>query len=67
MVGSKTDSAIEGNSAKLRAYAGTNGFEYHEISAVVGDGVRDLVRRLAAFVREHRVTPAVEEPAHAPV
>ncbi len=67
VVGSKTDSAIEGNSAKLRAYAGTNGFEYHEISAVVGDGVRELVRRLAAFVREHRVAAAVEEPAHARV
>ena len=67
VVGSKTDSAIEGNSAKLRVYAGTNGFEYHEISAVVGDGVRELVRRLAAFVREHRVAAAVEEPAHARV
>ena len=54
VVGSKLDSAIEGNSDKLRAYAEKNGFEYHEISAVVGDGVRELVRRLARFVREHQ-------------
>jgi len=54
VVGSKLDSAIEGNSEKLRAYAEKNGFEYHEISAVVGDGVRELVRRLARFVREHQ-------------
>src|SRR5437868_673567 len=32
IVGSKSDSAIEGNSAKLRAYAAANGFEYYEIS-----------------------------------
>ena len=54
VVGSKLDSAIEGNSDKLRAYAEKNGSEYHEISAVVGDGVRELVRRLARFVREHQ-------------
>jgi GTPase len=66
VVGSKIDSAIEGNSARLRSYADANGFEYREISAVAGDGVRELVRRLAAFVREHRVTIA-EEPAPAPV
>jgi GTP-binding protein len=52
--GSKLDSAIEGNSERLRAYAESNGYQYHEISAVVGDGVRDLVRRLARFVRENR-------------
>lgn len=52
--GSKTDSAIEGNSEKLRAYAASRGERYHEISAVVGDGVRELVRMLAAFVREHK-------------
>jgi GTP-binding protein len=51
--GSKLDSAIDGNSAKLRAYAAKNGYAYHEISAVVGDGVRDLVRALARIVREH--------------
>jgi len=50
--GSKLDSAIEGNSAKLRAYAKKHGYDYHEISAVTGDGVRDLVRLLARFVRE---------------
>src|SRR5205085_2422210 len=54
IVGSKLDSVIEGNSEKLRAYAAKNGFDYAEISAVVGDGVRDLVRKLARFVREHQ-------------
>jgi GTP-binding protein len=57
VVGSKLDSAVPGNSEKLRAYAERNGFEYDEISAVVGDGVRDLVRRLARFVREQRGEP----------
>ena len=52
--GSKLDSAIEGNSKKLRAYAKKHGYDYHEISAVVGDGVRELVRTLARFVREHK-------------
>ena len=52
IVGSKLDSAIEGNSEKLRAYAEKHGYDYHEISAVVGDGVRDLVRKLARFVHE---------------
>lgn len=51
--GSKTDSVVAGNSEKLRAYAESRGFEYYEISAVVGDGVRELVRRLARIVREH--------------
>ncbi|HEX8170672.1 MAG TPA: GTPase ObgE [Thermoanaerobaculia bacterium] len=51
--GSKLDSAIEGNSEKLRRYAEQNGFDYHEISAVVGDGVKELVRMLARFVRTH--------------
>jgi len=54
--GSKLDSALEGNSEKLRAYAEKNGYGYHEISAVVGDGVRDLVRMLARFVRENQQT-----------
>src|SRR5438128_67611 len=54
--GSKLDSAIEGNSDKLRAYAAREGFDYHEISAVVGDGVKDLVRILARVVREHRAS-----------
>ena len=55
VVGSKLDSAIPGNSAKLRAYAEKNGFGYHEISAVVGDGVKELVRLLARFVRENAI------------
>jgi GTP-binding protein len=67
IVGSKIDAAIEGNSATLRAYATANDFEYSEVSAVVGDGVRELVRRLAVFVREHRGTALAEEPAPAPV
>ncbi len=52
--GSKTDSSVEGASDRLRAYAEKSGYQYHEISAVVGDGVRDLVRILARFVRENR-------------
>ena len=52
--GSKLDSAIDGNSKKLRAYAKKNGYAYHEISAVAGDGVRDLVRKLASMVRAHQ-------------
>jgi len=52
--GSKLDSAIPGNSEKLRAYAKRHGYDYHEISAVVGDGVRDLVRKLAAMVRHEQ-------------
>jgi GTP-binding protein len=51
--GSKLDSLVPGNSEKLRAYAARNGYPYHEISAVVGDGVRELVRMLARFVREN--------------
>ncbi len=49
--GSKLDSAIPGNSEKLRRYAKEHGYDYHEISAVAGDGVQDLVRKLATFVR----------------
>lgn len=58
--GSKLDSLVPGNSEKLRAWAKANGYDYHEISAVAGDGVRDLVRLLARFVREHQVPD--EEP-----
>ncbi len=61
--GSKLDSVIEGNSEKLRAYAEKKGYEYTEISAVVGDGVKELVRTLAKFVREHRVTAEEEVPS----
>ena len=63
VVGSKIDSEVPGNSEKLRAYAESKGFEYLQISAVVGDGVRELVRRLARFVRENQ--PAPEEPVAA--
>ena len=66
VVGSKIDSAIEGNSDKLRAYARRSGYPYHEISAVVGDGVRELVRMLARTVREHHMAQevALTAPAH---
>jgi len=60
IVGSKLDSAIEGNSSKLRAYARKHGYPYHEISAVVGEGVKELVRMLAKFVREHKETREAE-------
>jgi GTP-binding protein len=60
--GSKLDSAIEGNSDKLRAYAAREGFDYHEISAVVGNGVKELVRILARVVREHRASADIEAP-----
>jgi GTPase len=68
--GSKLDSLVPGNSEQLRAYAERNGYEYHEISAVVGDGVRELVRRLARFVREHgddRVIPGREDGTESPL
>ncbi|HEX6179028.1 MAG TPA: GTPase ObgE [Thermoanaerobaculia bacterium] len=61
--GSKLDSAIEGNSERLRAYAQKNGYDYHEISAVVGDGVRELIRMLARFVREHQQSRDAEAAA----
>jgi GTP-binding protein len=59
IVGSKIDSIVPENSEKLRAYAQKSGYAYHEISAVVGDGVRELVRMLARFVRENRDEPIV--------
>lgn len=62
--GSKLDSAMPGSGDRLRGYAGKNGFEYHEISAVAGDGVKDLIRMLARFVREHAAAEALE-PAEA--
>jgi GTP-binding protein len=67
--GSKLDSAIEGNSGKLRSYAKNQGFDYTEISAVAGDGVRDLVRMLARFIREQRtdVIPSHDEGEESPV
>ncbi|MGZ5445445.1 MAG: Obg family GTPase CgtA, partial [Thermoanaerobaculia bacterium] len=53
VVGSKLDSEVPGNSDKLREYARAHGYPYHAISAVVGEGVRELVRMLARSVREH--------------
>jgi GTP-binding protein len=61
VVGSKIDSEVPGNSEKLRAYAQQHGYQYHQISAVVGDGVRELVRMLARFVRENAVARPNEE------
>jgi GTP-binding protein len=52
--GSKLDAAIPGNSEKLRAYAKRHGYEYHEVSAVVGDGIRELIRKLASMVRQEK-------------
>ena len=52
--GSKLDAAIPGNSEKLRAYASRHGYDYHEISAVVGDGVRELIRKLAGMIRHEQ-------------
>jgi GTPase len=60
--GSKIDSEVPGNGEKLRAYAEANGFQYHQISAVVGDGVRDLIRILARFVRENLDAQILAEP-----
>jgi GTP-binding protein len=50
IIGSKLDSEVPGNSDKLREYARQHGYPYHAISAVVGDGVRELVRMLAKTV-----------------
>ncbi|HUP47439.1 MAG TPA: GTPase ObgE [Thermoanaerobaculia bacterium] len=58
--GSKLDAAIEGNSEKLRAWARSEGYDYHEISAVTGDGVRELVRMMARHVREHAAQGQME-------
>jgi GTPase len=50
--GSKLDSEVPGNGEKLRTWAEGKGFRYHQISAVTGEGVKDLVRVLARLVRE---------------
>ncbi|HEY0590634.1 MAG TPA: GTPase ObgE [Thermoanaerobaculia bacterium] len=60
VVGSKIDSAVEGASADARRWAEAHGYEYREISAVVGTGVRDLVRRLAAAVRAGKAATLAE-------
>ena len=59
--GSKLDSAIEGNPERLRRYATEHGYDYHEISAVVGTGVKELVRKLAVMVKQHRVSVTLAE------
>jgi GTP-binding protein len=50
--GSKLDSEVPGNGEKLRTWAEGKGFRYHQVSAVTGEGVKDLVRVLARLVRE---------------
>jgi GTP-binding protein len=52
--GSKLDSEVPGNGERLRAYAEGLGYLYHQVSAVTGEGVRDLIRVLARLVRERR-------------
>jgi GTPase len=64
--GSKLDSAVPGNSEKLRAYAGSNGYEYFEISAVVGEGVRELIRSLARFLRQQQEQAVTTEAERTP-
>lgn len=59
--GSKVDSEFEGASESLRRYAKDKGFEYHEISAVVGTGVEALLRKLVPVVKEHRSARAPED------
>jgi GTP-binding protein len=50
IVGSKLDAAAEGASEALRRYAADHGFGYHEISAVVGEGIPALIHKLAGMV-----------------
>ena len=59
--------AVPGNAEKLRAYAEKNGYDYFEISAVVGDNVRELVRKLARFVRENREVPELHDAEEAAI
>jgi len=54
LCGSKLDAATPEASAALRDYAAQKNLEVLEISAVSGAGVRDLVFRLSAVVREQR-------------
>lgn len=56
LCGSKLDSAAEGSSEALRAYAADQGLEYHELSAVTGNGVQRVVQRLGSLVKEARGT-----------
>src|SRR5688572_2429707 len=50
LCGSKLDSAVRGASQDVREYARKSGFQYHEISAVTGAGIQELIRILASFV-----------------
>jgi GTP-binding protein len=59
--GSKIDSAREGASDELRAYAERNGYDYHEISAVVGTGIQPLVRKLSRAVSTARAIEREKE------
>ena len=52
--GSKLDAAMEGSPDKLRAYAARQGYAYHQISAVTGAGVQELIRKMAAIIREKK-------------
>jgi len=63
IVGSKNDSAIEGASDDLRKYAERSGFQYHEISAVVGTGVTELVRLLVGYVRRYKESEGIPHSA----
>jgi GTP-binding protein len=60
--GSKLDSRHEGASEDLARYAARAGYEYLEISAVTGAGLRDLVRRLAKSIREQRAVETAAQP-----
>lgn len=59
--GSKVDSEFEGASENLRRYAETRGYEYLEISAVVGTGIDSLLRKLVPIVKERRSARAHED------
>ncbi len=52
--GTKIDSEVEGASDDLKAYAARKGYEYREISAVVGTGTTELVYKLSEIVAAHK-------------
>ena len=54
LCGSKLDSAAEGSSAALEAYAEQKALDYLELSAVTGDGVKMAVLQLGRHVEEER-------------
>ncbi len=54
VVGNKTDLAgTEGTADILRARLEERGIEFHAVSALSGDQIPELVRRIASFVREN--------------